>query len=83
MDDLGNDLFQSEFASIDHSPTLDRIKPLTCDRWLVLSAMQKAIRRGDSLTARKTATNASLLASIFPFLRILPPHACARLGNHR
>ena len=53
MGDLSNDLFQSEFESIGHSPTLDPIKPLPCDRWLALSAMQKSIRRGDSLTAQR------------------------------
>ena len=53
MDDLSNDLFQSEVESIDHSPILDSINPLRCDRWLALSAMQKAIRRGDGLTAQR------------------------------
>jgi hypothetical protein len=53
MTDLGNDLFQGELESIGHSPTLDPLKPLLCDRWLALSAMQKSIRRGDSLTAKR------------------------------
>jgi MgsA AAA+ ATPase C terminal len=53
MSDLSNDLFQSEVESIDHSRALDAIEPLTCDRWVALSAMQKAIRRGDSLTAQR------------------------------
>jgi hypothetical protein len=53
MSDLSTELFQSEFESIGHSPTLDPIKPLPCDRWLALSAMQKSIRRGDGLTAQR------------------------------
>jgi hypothetical protein len=53
MDDLSNDLFQSEVDSIDHSRALDAIEPLRCDRWLALSALQKAIRSGDGLTAQR------------------------------
>jgi hypothetical protein len=53
MTDLSNDLFQNDVDSFDHSRALDPIEPLTCDRWLALSAMQKAIRRGDSLTAQR------------------------------
>ncbi len=53
MDDLSNDLFQSEVGAIDHSPILDATNPLRCDRWLALSAMQKSIRRGDGLTAQR------------------------------
>src|SRR5271156_2911822 len=56
MADLNNDLFQSEVASIDHAPTLDPIPPLPCDRWLALIALQKSIRRGDSLTAKRALT---------------------------
>ena len=56
MTNLSNDLFQSEFESICHSPALDPVKPLLCDRWLALSAMQKSIRRGDSLTAKRALT---------------------------
>jgi hypothetical protein len=51
--DLSNYLFQSEFGSIGHSPTLGPITPLPCDRWLALSALQKSIRRGDSRTAQR------------------------------
>jgi hypothetical protein len=51
--DLNNDLFRSEFESIGRSQTLDPIKPLPCDRWLALSAMQKSIRRGDGLNAQR------------------------------
>jgi hypothetical protein len=53
MDNLSNELFQSEVWSIDHSPILDAINPLRCDRWLALSVMQKSIRRGDGLTAQR------------------------------
>jgi MgsA AAA+ ATPase C terminal len=56
MANLSNDLFQTEFESIGHSATLDPVKPLLCDRWLALSAMQKSIRRGDSLTAKRALT---------------------------
>ena len=52
MGNLSNDLFKNEMESFSHSLTLDPIKPLPCDRWLALSAMQKSIRRGDSLTAQ-------------------------------
>jgi hypothetical protein len=53
MADLHDDLFQMDIESIHHSPTLDAIKPLPCDRWLAISAMQKSIRRGDGLTAQR------------------------------
>jgi hypothetical protein len=56
MDDPRNDLFQIEVPAIDHSLDLDAIKPLLCDRSLALSAMQKSIRRGDSLTAQRALT---------------------------
>ena len=56
MTNLSNDLFQTEFESINHSAALDPVKPLLCDRWLALSAMQKSIRRGDSLTAKRALT---------------------------
>jgi MgsA AAA+ ATPase C terminal len=51
--DHDNDLFQSGFESFSRARTLDTIKPLPCDRWLTLSVLQKAIRRGDSLTAQR------------------------------
>ena len=35
------------------SPPLDDVEPLLCDRWLAASALQKAIRRGDVLTAQR------------------------------
>jgi hypothetical protein len=54
--DLSNDLLHRDFESIGHSSTLDPVKPLLCDRWLALSTMQKAIRRGDSLTAKRALT---------------------------
>jgi MgsA AAA+ ATPase C terminal len=48
-----NDFLQNDFEFFGRTPTLDAIKPLPCDRWLALSALQKAIRRGDSLTAQR------------------------------
>jgi hypothetical protein len=53
MNTISNDLLQSEVDFIDRSPTIDPLKPLLCDRWVALSAMQKSIRRGDSLTAQR------------------------------
>jgi hypothetical protein len=53
MGDLSNDLLQIEFESIGHLCAPEPIKPLTCDRWLALSTMQKSIRRGDGLTAQR------------------------------
>jgi hypothetical protein len=50
---ISNSFPRSEVEFIDRSPTLDPIKPLLCDRWVALSAMQKSIRRGDSLTAQR------------------------------
>jgi MgsA AAA+ ATPase C terminal len=56
MGDINNDLFKRESETFRHSQTLDPIKPLPCDRWVALSAMQKSIRRGDSLTAQRALT---------------------------
>jgi hypothetical protein len=53
MTNIANDLFQIESDSINHALTLNSIKPLRCDRWLALSAMQKSIRRGDGPTAQR------------------------------
>ena len=53
MSDPSNDLLQGELESFSHTLTLNSIKPLLCDRWVALSAMQKSIRRGDSLTAQR------------------------------
>jgi hypothetical protein len=50
MEYFRNDLSQNELDFFSHSLTLDPIKPLRCDRWVALSALQKSIRRGDSLT---------------------------------
>ena len=44
---------QMELDSLHHSLTFNPIKPLPCDRWLALSAMEKSIRRGDGLTAQR------------------------------
>ena len=35
----------------------DGIEELPCDRWIASSALQKAIRRGDCITAQRAATN--------------------------
>jgi hypothetical protein len=53
MNDLSDDLFHSKLEFFIDSRTLDSIKPLPCDRWVALSAMQKSIRRGDSPTAQR------------------------------
>ncbi len=53
MDELGNDLFPIELECFSLSGTTDLIKPLPCDRWVALSALQKSIRRGDGLTAQR------------------------------
>ena len=55
MDNLSKTLFPSEFAAIAPAPPLDAVEPLPCDRWLAASALQKAIRRGDALTAQRAA----------------------------
>ena len=51
MDTLGKTLFPSEVGLGGKAPPLDGVEPLPCDRWLAASALQKAIRRGDALTA--------------------------------
>ena len=48
-------LFQTEFHGIAPEPPLDAVEPLPCDRWLAASGLQKAIRRGDGLTAQRAA----------------------------
>ena len=53
MDTLRRTLFQGEFDSVGPSRPLDDIEPLSCDRWLASSALQKSIRRGDVLTAQR------------------------------
>ena len=49
MGTLSKTLFQPDFSSVGCA--LDAVEPLPCDRWLAASALQKAIRRGDALTA--------------------------------
>ena len=51
MGTLKKTLFETDFPAIGPAPTLNAIEPLSCDRWLAASALQKAIRRGDALTA--------------------------------
>ena len=51
MDTLSKTLFPTEFRPVAPAPPLDAVEPLACDRWLAASALQKAIRRGDGLTA--------------------------------
>jgi hypothetical protein len=53
MDTLSNTLFQTEFSPFAPAPHPDAVEPLPCDRWLAASALQKAIRRGDALTAQR------------------------------
>ena len=51
MDTLSKTLFPTEFGPVGPAPPLDAVEPLPCDRWLAASALQKAIRRGDALSA--------------------------------
>ena len=51
MDTPSKTLFATEFRPVAPAPPLDAVEPLPCDRWLAASALQKAIRRGDALTA--------------------------------
>jgi replication-associated recombination protein RarA len=51
MDTLSKTLSQNEFGPLGPAPPLGAVEPLPCDRWLAASALQKAIRRGDALTA--------------------------------
>ncbi len=53
MDNLSKTLFQSEFAAVAPATPLQAVEPLPCDRWLAASALQKAIRRADALTAQR------------------------------
>jgi hypothetical protein len=55
MDNLDKSLFQDEFSAVAPAPLLAAVEPLPCDRWLAASALQKAIRRGDALTAQRAA----------------------------
>ena len=57
MDVLSNDVLKEELELFSHSRTLDPIKPLPCDRWVALSALQKSIRRGDTETAQRALTS--------------------------
>jgi hypothetical protein len=51
MDDRSNTLSQNELSTLGPAPPHEAVEPLPCDRWLAASALQKAIRRGDALTA--------------------------------
>jgi hypothetical protein len=51
MDTVSKALFQTEFNPVGPALPLNTVEPLPCDRWLAASALQKAIRRGDALTA--------------------------------
>ena len=53
MDILRQTLFQSQCDSVGPTRPLDDIEPLSCDRWLASSALQKSIRRGDVLIAQR------------------------------
>jgi hypothetical protein len=53
MDIISNDNLKEELELFSHYRTLDPIKPLPCDRWLALSALQKSIRRGEAQTAQR------------------------------
>ena len=53
MDVFLNDLLTEELELFSHSRALDPVAPLPCDRWVAVSALQKSIRRGDSVTAQR------------------------------
>ncbi len=53
MDSLSKTLFQTELSPLSRATPLDAVEPLPCDRWLAASALQKAIRRADALTAER------------------------------
>jgi hypothetical protein len=55
MDTPSKTLFQPEFSTLGPAPPHEAVEPLPCDRWLAASALQKAIRRGDALTAQRAA----------------------------
>jgi hypothetical protein len=55
MDNLSKTLFPSEFSAVGPVLPIDAVEPLPCDRWLAASALQKATRRGDVLTAQRAA----------------------------
>jgi hypothetical protein len=54
---LKDDPLENDLELLNHTRTFDLIKPLPCDRWVALSALQKSIRRGDSLTAKRALRN--------------------------
>ena len=70
MDNLSKTLFHSGFAALSPVSPLDAVEPLPCDRWLAASALQKAIRRGDALTAQR---------AVRTLYRYDPRSACRRL----
>jgi hypothetical protein len=49
---FGRALLEPEF-DFDPTGSLHSVDPLPCDRWLASSALQKAIRRGEVLTAER------------------------------
>jgi MgsA AAA+ ATPase C terminal len=55
MDDRSKTLFQTEVSPLGLPIPPYAVEPLPCDRWLAASALQKAIRRGDALTAERAA----------------------------
>jgi hypothetical protein len=55
MDNLSKSHFQTGFAAVGPARPFDAVEPLPCDRWLAASALQKAIRRGEALTAQRAA----------------------------
>jgi hypothetical protein len=57
MCDLRDGLLHNHLELLNHSLIFDLIKPLPCDRWVAVSAIQKSIRRGDSLTAKRALRN--------------------------
>jgi hypothetical protein len=71
MDTLSKTLSQNEFGSLGPAPPLEAVEPLPCDRWLAASALQKAIRRGDALTARRAVRTLYRYDPRSPWRRLL------------
>ena len=53
MDSRSKSIPQFEFNAAGPTRPVDETDPLPCDRWLASSALQKAIRRGDVLSAQR------------------------------
>ena len=61
------DEISRQLATLDPTP----VKPLPCNKWLASSAMQKAIRRGDTEIAHRAAATLLLLDPVMLRRRLL------------